>query len=97
MVLSAADMLSDITALDLPAIKLTENDWLRFELDPLTPYGKEVAVRELRETPEIKKKAIEDLRNLLQGNNSPIHSNQIDNHNSACKLKNNRANCSAIV
>lgn len=62
-------MLSDITDLDLPAIRLTENDWLRFELDPLTPYGKEVAVNELRETPEIKKKAIEDLRNLLQGNN----------------------------
>lgn len=60
-------MLSDITDLDLPAIKLTENDWLRFELDPLTPYGKEVAIRELRETPEIKTKAIEDLRNLLQG------------------------------
>lgn len=64
---SVADMLSDITSLDLPAIKLTENDWLRFELDPLTPYGKEVAVRELRETPEIRNKAIEDLRNLLQG------------------------------
>lgn len=65
-------MLSDITDLDLPAIKLTENDWLRFELDPLTPYGKEVAVRELRETPEIKKKAIVDLRNLLQGNNTHL-------------------------
>lgn len=69
MVFLDPDMLSDITDLDLPAIKLTENDWLRFELDPLTPYGKEVAVRELRETPEIKKKAIEDLRKLLQGEN----------------------------
>lgn len=69
MVFLDPEMLSDITDLDLPAIKLTENDWLRFELDPLTPYGKEVAVRELRETPEIKKKAIEDLRKLLQGEN----------------------------
>lgn len=60
-------MLSDIAAVDLPAIKLSENDWLRFELDPLTPYGKEVAFRELRETPELKKKASEELRALLQG------------------------------
>lgn len=58
-------MLSDIV--ELPAIKLTDNDWLRFELDPLSPFGREVAQRELRETPEVKKQAIEDLRKLLQG------------------------------
>lgn len=58
-------MLSDI--IELPAIKLTDDDWLRFELDPLTPFGREVAQRELRETPELKKQAIEDLRKLLQG------------------------------
>lgn len=58
-------MLSDIG--ELPAIRLTDTDWLRFELDPLTPFGREIAMKELRETPEVKKKAIEDLRNLLQG------------------------------
>lgn len=57
-------MLSDLG--DLPAIKLTDTDYLRFELDSLTPFGREVATKELRETPEVKKKAIEDLRNLLQ-------------------------------
>lgn len=59
-------MLSDIA--DLPSIKLTDTDWLRFELDPLTPFGREVALKELRETPEVKEKAIEELRNVLQGN-----------------------------
>lgn len=58
-------MLSDIS--DLPSIKLTENDWLRFELDPLTPFGKEVAIKELRELPDITQNAIVELRNLLQG------------------------------
>lgn len=65
-------MLSDIA--DLPSIKLTDNDWLRFELDPLTPFGREIASKELRETPEIKEKAIEDLKNLLQGNSLAKHS-----------------------
>lgn len=58
-------MLSDLA--DLPAIKLTETDYLRFELNDVTPYGHEVALKELRESPEIKKKAIEDLRKLLEG------------------------------
>jgi len=58
-------MLSDLN--ELPAIKLTDKgDYLRFELDSLTPFGREVAEKELRETPEIKKKAIEELRSLLQ-------------------------------
>lgn len=58
-------MLSDIG--ELPAIKLTDTDYLRFEVDSLTPFGREVAAKELRETPEIKQKAMEDLRKLLQG------------------------------
>lgn len=57
-------MLSDLA--DLPSIQLTEKDYLRFELDSLTPFGREVAAKELRETPEVKQKAIEDLKNLLQ-------------------------------
>lgn len=58
-------MLSDLG--NLPAIKLTETDFLRFETDTTTPFGHEVAARELRETPEIKEKAMAELRNLLQG------------------------------
>lgn len=58
-------MLSDLN--ELPAIKLTDTDYLKFELDSLTPFGQEVAAKELRETPEIKQKAIEELRKLLQG------------------------------
>lgn len=57
-------MLSDLA--DLPSIQLTEKDVLRFELDGLTPFGREVAAKELRETPEIKKKAIEELKELLK-------------------------------
>lgn len=57
-------MLSDLA--ELPSIQLTEKDSLRFELDSLTPFGREVAAKELRETPEIKKKAIEELRELLK-------------------------------
>ena len=57
-------MLSDLA--DLPSIQLTEKDTLRFELDSLTPLGREVAAKELRETPENKKKAIEELRELLK-------------------------------
>lgn len=57
-------MLSDLA--DLPSIQLTEKDCLRFETDSLTPFGHEVAERELRETPENKEKAIEELRKLLQ-------------------------------
>lgn len=61
-------MLSDLG--ELPSIQLTEKDYLRFELDSLTPFGREIAAKELRETPEVKQKAIEDLRNLLQRKSS---------------------------
>lgn len=51
---------------DLPSIKIGD-DILRFELDPLTAFGKEIAQKELRETNEIKTQAIEDLKELLKG------------------------------
>lgn len=51
---------------DLPSIKIGD-DILRFELDPLTEFGKGVAQKELRETDEIKNQAIEDLKELLRG------------------------------
>lgn len=57
-------MLSDMD--ELPFIKMGD-DILRFELDPLSPAGKEVAVRELRETPENREYGLEELRRLLQG------------------------------
>lgn len=51
---------------DLPSIKIGD-DILRFELDPLTEFGKGVAQRELRETNEIKTQALEELKELLKG------------------------------
>lgn len=51
---------------DLPSIKIGD-DILRFELNSLTEFGRGVAQRELRETNEIKSKALEDLRDLLKG------------------------------
>lgn len=51
---------------DLPSIKIGD-EILRFELDELTEFGKEVAQRELRETDAIKTKAIDDLKALLKG------------------------------
>lgn len=57
-------MLSELS--DLPAIKLTDTDYLRFELESPTPFGLEVAEKELRETPEVREKAIVELQKLLQ-------------------------------
>lgn len=57
-------MLSDLE--ELPAVKFGENV-LRFELDPLAQHAKDIATAELRETPEIKSKAVEDLKQLLKG------------------------------
>ncbi|XP_037909600.1 alpha-tocopherol transfer protein-like isoform X2 [Hermetia illucens] len=59
-------MLSEIEA--LPSIQLGDYT-LQFELDDLTPFGKEVAERELRETPEIKAQAVADLKRLLEDEN----------------------------
>lgn len=56
-------MLSDLEA--LPSIQLGDFT-LRFELDELAPSGKETAEKELRETPEIRDKAVKELRQLLQ-------------------------------
>lgn len=56
-------MLSEVD--ELPSIQLGDYV-LRFELEDLTPFGKEVAKNELRETPEIKAKAVQELRALLK-------------------------------
>lgn len=58
-------MLSDLG--ELPAVKLTDTDFLRFEVDTLTPFGHEVAAKELRESSETKQKAIDELKKMLQG------------------------------
>ena len=58
-------MLSDLD--DLPSVQIGDYT-LRFELEDLTPFGREVAANELRETPERKAEAIVELRNLLKGN-----------------------------
>lgn len=57
-------MLSDVD--EIPAIELGDLT-LRFELEDLDDVGLEVAERELRETPERKACAIEELRTLLKG------------------------------
>ena len=63
-VLGVPTMLSDLD--ELPYIKLGD-EVLRFELDPLNGSGKEIAQKELRETPENKANGIEELRRLLLG------------------------------
>lgn len=60
-------MLSEMD--EIPSIKLGDDDVLRFELDPLSSHGKEIAMKELRETAENKTQALAELRTLLQGNN----------------------------
>lgn len=56
-------MLSELDA--LPSIQLGDFV-LRFELDELTDFGKEVAKRELRESPENRENGVKELRKLLQ-------------------------------
>jgi len=59
-------MLSELES--LPSIQLGDYA-LRFELEDLTPFGLEVAAKELRESPENKQQGIKELRELLkQGN-----------------------------
>lgn len=58
------ELLSDMK--DFPAIKIGD-DILRLELDPLSETSKQIAIKELRETPDITKQAIEDLKTLLKG------------------------------
>lgn len=57
-------MLSDLP--EIPSVKLGDFD-LTFELDALPEHGRKIAEKELRETPEVKQKAIEDLKKLLEG------------------------------
>ncbi|CAH1953957.1 unnamed protein product [Acanthoscelides obtectus] len=59
----AATMLSDMS--EMPTIQLG-NFTLQMELEDLRPEVQEIARKELRETPEIKKEAIEKLRELLK-------------------------------
>lgn len=56
-------MLSELDS--LPSVQLGDYT-LRFELEDLTPFGREIAEKELRETDEIKKYAVEELRELLK-------------------------------
>lgn len=60
-------MLSDLDT--LPQVQLGDY-LLRFELDDLTEFGKQVAAKELRETDEVKREAIAELRELLKGNSA---------------------------
>lgn len=62
-------MLSDVD--EIPVIQLGDLT-LRFELEDLDDIGLEVAERELRETPERKAAAIEELRALLKGKSSHL-------------------------
>ncbi|EEB11401.1 conserved hypothetical protein [Pediculus humanus corporis] len=56
-------MLSDIQ--ELPALKFGDMD-LKLELDDLSPEMREIARKELRETPEVSKSAMEELKILLK-------------------------------
>lgn len=56
-------MLSELDS--LPSVQLGDYV-LRFELEDLSPSAKEIAEKELRETDEVKKEAIEELRELLK-------------------------------
>lgn len=58
-------MLSDIQ--ELPSVKLGDFI-LKFELEDLSPEMKEVARKELRETPDVSRDAVIALRDLLKGN-----------------------------
>jgi hypothetical protein len=61
--------LSDLE--ELPSLKIGDFI-LTIELGELTPEVKEIARKELRETPEVRKQAIVELRDLLRGKN-PLH------------------------
>lgn len=50
----------------VPAVQLGAFT-LTIELDDLTPELKEVARKELRETPDVVKPAIEELKSILKG------------------------------
>jgi hypothetical protein len=60
-------LLSDLE--ELPNLKIGDYI-LHIELNELTPEVKEIARKELRETPEVRKQAIVELRDLLRGKSS---------------------------
>ncbi|XP_018329677.1 clavesin-1 isoform X3 [Agrilus planipennis] len=49
---------------------MTKGNPFELELGPLSPEAKELALKELRETPEIVQKAIEELRELLKNDDT---------------------------
>lgn len=53
----------------MPTIKLGEYT-LQMELEDLKPEVQEIAKKELRETPDVKRDAIVELRDLLKGENT---------------------------
>lgn len=57
-------MLSDVSK--LPGVQLGDF-LLQFELEEPSESVREIARRELRETPEVVKPAVEELRRLLEG------------------------------
>lgn len=61
---AAATLLSDLE--ELPSVKLGDFI-LEFELEELSPEMKEVARKELRETPDVARDAVVALRDLLKG------------------------------
>lgn len=60
----AATMLSDME--EMPTVLLGDYV-LQMELEELKPEVQEIARRELRETPDVKREAIKELRELLKG------------------------------
>lgn len=59
-------MLSDMDY--MPTVELG-NYTLTIELDELKPEVKEIARKELRETPEVAQSAVQELKELLKGMN----------------------------
>lgn len=54
---------------EMPTIKLGDYV-LQMELEDLKPEIQEIARKELRETPDVKRDAVVELRDLLKGTNT---------------------------
>jgi len=65
-VVAAEIMLSDMK--EMPALRFGDVE-LKLELEELTPEQKEVARMELRETPDLSRESLEELRALLKEDN----------------------------
>lgn len=50
----------------MPTVQLGDYT-LQIEIEELTPEMKEIARKELRETPDVQKQAVAELRDLLKG------------------------------